>query len=97
MRIGESGDGAPIYFGFYMFGTTDVAKLPNSIVKRLYCHALLHQLPANGLDEAVEALIAMIDFYRDRKPMPQLAEPVYSIPATIVERLNAPIFPVTED
>jgi hypothetical protein len=43
-------------------------------LNRLFCHVLIHQLPDEGLGEAVESLTEMCEFYA-RLPAPYTALP----------------------
>ena len=47
-------DGPTLLVGFHLFGTSDQPILPDSLVARLVCHALVQRLPESGLAEALE-------------------------------------------
>lgn len=52
---------------FAIHGTTDHADLPDELLHRLYCHALVQRLPAESLAEAVEWLTDECDASAVRK------------------------------
>lgn len=83
--------------GFHLFGTSATAELPEAVLKRLLCHALLQHLPDEGLDEAVQSLFDMNEFYRLPRYVPPPPLPRKSIPVRIGEAIIAPVYPVTED
>lgn len=83
--------------GLHLFGTSGAAELPEPILKRLLCHALLQRLPDEGLDEAAESLFHMNDFYRLPRYVPPPPLPQKSIPVQMGKAIVAPVYPVTEE
>ena|GEM_PF-2206949 len=84
-------------YGFYLSGTSNRVELPEPIFKRLLCQALLQQLPDEGLDEAVESLSHMNEFYRLPRYVLPPQPPRQSIPVQMGKGIIAPVYPVTED
>ncbi len=64
---------------------------------RLKCVRLLLDLPETGLDEALESLISMRDFYSNPSPRYVPPEPGPGIPAIVGKTILAPVFPISED
>ncbi|MHB1426292.1 MAG: hypothetical protein ACYC3I_24265 [Gemmataceae bacterium] len=83
--------------GFHSFGTSGTAELPEPLLQRLLCHALLQCLPDEGLDEAVQSLGDMNEFYRLPRYVPPPPLPRKSIPVRMGKPIIAPVYPVTED
>lgn len=83
--------------GFHLFGTSGIAELPEPMLQRLFCHALIQRLPDEGLAEAVQSLVDMNEFYRLPRFVPPPLLPQKSIPVRIGEAILAPVYPVTED
>lgn len=94
--LGQPGE-ACFALGLHLFGASDTTELPDSILKRLLCHVLLQRLPDEGLDEAVESLFQMNEFYRLPRYVPPAPLPRKSIPVRMGKSIIAPVFPVTED
>ena len=63
---------------------------------RLFCHALVQQLPDAAFDEAVEALSGMYEFYQDSPMLPAPLSP-QSLKARITGSYTAPVYPITEE
>jgi hypothetical protein len=86
-------------FGFHLFGTSGSAELPEPMLQRLLCYALIQRLPDEGLAEAMQSLVDMNEFYRlPRFVSPQsLSLPQQSVPARITGSYVEPVYPVTED
>lgn len=83
--------------GFHLFGTSGIAELPEPMVQRLLCHALIQRLPDEGLAEAMQSLTDTNEFYRlPRFVLPPLL-PQKSIPVRITGSYVEPVYPVTED
>jgi hypothetical protein len=89
--------GPAVLVGFHFFGTSDEVDLPEALLSRLFCHALLQHLPDAGLGEAVETLSEMWRFYHEMPATPALPEPVPSRPVRNTGTVDAPVFPVTEE
>lgn len=83
--------------GFHLLGTSGTVELPEPILKRLVCHALVQRLPEEGLDEAVQSLIDMNEFYRLPPYVPPPALPRKSIPVRMGPGYVRPVFPVMEE
>jgi hypothetical protein len=94
--LGQPGE-AMFFVGFHLFGTSAAVELPEAILKRLFCHALLQHVPDEGLDEAVQSLFDMNEFYRLPRHVPPPLLPRKSMPARMGEAIIAPVYPVTED
>lgn len=94
--LGQPGE-ALFALGLYLFGTFGTAELPEPILKRLLCHALLQRLPDEGLDEAAESLFNMNEFYR----LPHYAPPPPLLGKSLTVQMGPgyvrPVFPVTEE
>ena len=73
-----------------------MAELPEPLLQRLLCHALLHLLPEEGLPEAMQSLVDMNEFYRLPRFVPPTL-PQKSIPARMTGSYVEPVYPVTED
>lgn len=82
---------------FHLFGTADTTELPEAVLKRLLCHALLQWLPDEGLDEAAESLFHMNEFYRLPRYVPPPPLPRKSVPVRMGKAIIAPVYPVTEE
>lgn len=77
--------------------TSDSVQIPESILIRLACHALVHRLPTEALPETIESLVELQEFYAARK-QPALSIPSSSSrPASWGETIVRPVFPITED
>jgi hypothetical protein len=90
--------GETIFFvGFHRFGTFGTEELPEPILKRLICHALLQRISDDALSEAIESLSDMYEFYRH----PPLQPPALPVPTSISVRMGPgyvrPVFPVAEE
>jgi hypothetical protein len=94
--LGQPGE-ARLVVGFHLFGTSGAAELPEPILQRLLCHALLQLLPDEGLAEAVESLSDMYEFYRLPRYVPPPSLPQKSIPVRITGSYVEPVYPVTEE
>jgi hypothetical protein len=57
--------GPTLLVGFHLIGTTDEIELPEPVVARLACHALIQQLPDAVLHDALESLN---DYYESATP-----------------------------
>lgn len=72
------------------------AALSESEKLRLQCYLLLHQLDASGLEEAIESLQTMVEFYAiPRVPIPE--PEVRRLPARFTGSYTEPVYPITED
>jgi hypothetical protein len=96
-RLGQPGEVPFAVLGLHLFGTSDTTELPEPILKRLLCHALLQRLPDEGLDEAVESLLTMNEFYRLPSYVPPPPLPRKSTPVRMGPGYVRPVFPVTEE
>lgn len=94
--LGQPGE-AMFFVGFHLFGTSAAVELPEAILKRLFCHALLQHVPDEGLDEAVQSLFDMNEFYRLPRYVPPPLLPRKSIPVRMGAGYVRPVFPVTEE
>lgn len=94
--LGQPGE-PRFVLGLHLFGIPGTVELPELILKRLLCHALLQRLPEEGLDEAAESLFTMNEFYRLPRYVPPPALPRQSIPVRVGKTIIPPVYPVTED
>ncbi len=94
-QMRQSGE-TQFVLGFHLFGTSSMAELPEPLLQRLLCHALLHLLPDEGLPEAMQSLVDMNEFYRLPRFVPPPL-PQKSIPVRIGPGYVRPVFPVTEE
>ena len=72
-------------------------KLPEPILKRLLCHALVQLIPDEGLSEMMGSLSDMNVFYRLPRAVSPPALPGRSIPVRITGSYVEPVYPVTEE
>src|SRR5205807_1889515 len=94
----QAGTGGPsVLVGFHLFGTSGGPDLPEPLILRLFCHALLGRLPNEALSEAVESLVGMYDHYRLPYTPPQPLLPPRSVKARVTGSYVRPVFPVTEE
>lgn len=89
--------GLTVLVGFHFFGTSDRVILPEAVVGRLLCHALVRRLPEKGLGEALASLTEMVRFYSEPEPVPRLPEPTRWVPVQMGETVKATVHPVTEE
>jgi hypothetical protein len=94
--LGQPGE-ALFALGLHLFGTSGTPELPEPILKRLLCHALLQRLPNEGLNEAVESLFHMNEFYRLPHYVPPPSLPRKSLTVQMGPGYVRPVFPVTEE
>lgn len=95
--LSQPGEALFAAYGLHLFGTSDTTELPEPILKRLLCHALLQRLPDEGLDEAAESLFHMNEFYRLPRYAPPPALPRKSLTVQMGAGYVRPVFPVTEE
>jgi hypothetical protein len=76
---------------------TDMLDLPESVVARVVCHALIQHLDDRGLPEAVESLSDMVRFYRNPPPAYRVLPQGEPITAEWGETRVRPVFPVMEE
>lgn len=90
--------GQSLFVGFHLFGTVDEIELPEPVITRLACHAIIQQLPEEALKEAIESLTETYAFYARPVPPPKPLPPApKSVPVRITGSYVRPVFPVTED
>jgi hypothetical protein len=91
-------EGSPsLLVGLHLFDTTDAVEIPEPLLSRLLCHALVQMLPEAGLPEAVESLSDMVQFYQNPPPAYRLLPHGPSVPIQIGPPVVRPVFPVTEE
>lgn len=86
-----------LIFGVHLFGTADEVELPEPVMSRLICHALLHQLPEEAMSEAVSTLTEMWRYYQVPPTRPAMLEPTRFASVRITGTADAPKFSVTEE
>lgn len=67
--------------------------------RRTLCRSLLDRMPESGLDEAVESLARIVEFWRENDahvPSPR-PDPPRSVRARITGTYTAPVYPIPED
>jgi hypothetical protein len=90
--------GIRLLVGFHLFGTSDHIDLPEHVVSRLLCHALIQHLPDAALPDAIESLTSDYEMHEARKALPKsLPEPgKKTIKARLGERRFATLPPIIE-
>src|SRR5262249_29142035 len=93
LRLPLSKEGcAGHWISFHVLGASGATELPEPLKVRLACHLLLTQLPDEGLEEALESLTCMWQFYRVRlASSPALPAPP-SKPARLGDKYVRPEF-----
>jgi hypothetical protein len=90
-------DGYSRSVDFPFFGTSNQCEVPETIMVRLLCHALLQRLSDKGLPEAVESLADMVEFYQN-PPRPYRVLPQgESVTGQWGETRVRPVYPVKEE
>ncbi len=83
----------------FWHAVTDVVNEDDtSYQMRMVCHALVDALPDEALDELLEAVTSMKEFYLNRPVEPSLLPaPSLVIPATVTRAVERPEFYVVEE
>jgi hypothetical protein len=86
-----------VVVGFHLTDAFDAFDVPESVMNRLLCHALVQHLQDRGLPEAVERLSDMVGFYENPPPPYRVLPQGPPIIATIGQTIVRPVYPVTEE
>lgn len=85
------------YLGVCLEDQDDYMSLPPEALQRLLCLYLVAQFPDDALNETVEELLELFDFYQT-PPKPQRSLPVPArVSATKGNVFTRPVFPVSEE
>lgn len=76
---------------------TGATVFPPQAIERLRCHLLLDLLSDDGLQEARESLLAMLEFYHSLAQQPALPAPPVIVDAERGETYDRPSFFSLED
>lgn len=103
LPLPQSADMPPVYLGIHWLGlpndeTTGEVTIPESLLRRLICHALLHSLPDTAIAEAVQSLTEMREFHLSPRVRRVAAlPPARSVVAKIGDHSVRPTFVASEE
>ena len=84
-------------FDICVHGEGETVTLSKTDWYRLYCHAMVQQLPDSAFEEVVEALNRMYEFYHESPALLIPPPPPQSVRARITGSYTAPVYPFMED
>lgn len=90
-------DRLQMYLNVCMTEDTQSLSLTSEEVYRLYYHWLGQDIPDGGLEEAVTDIEGIIEFHKNRPPLPPQPIPPQKVPARIVRSYVEPVYPIPED
>jgi len=90
-------DGMQAIFDICVHGEGETVTLSKTDWYRLYCHAMVQQLPDSAFEEVVEALNRMYEFYHESPALLIPPPPPQSVRARITGSYTAPVYPFMED
>lgn len=95
--VSEYPAGTQAFFDVKVSEKDGVLSLSEADMCRLYCHAVLQQLPDRAFEEAVEVLNGMHEFYKNTPPLLPQPSPTKSLRAKITGHYTAPVYPIPEE
>lgn len=84
--------------GFLVSGSTGDPDLSEADLKRLWCHALIQQIPEGRIEEAVEELAYVYaDALTPPPPPKPLPQPVRTVKARFGRSVVRPVYPISDE